>query len=51
MRGSKTVTEMWNYLERVYQQSILARKFQYENDIPRRKENPRVLGLVHGIQE
>lgn len=33
MRGFKTAEEMWNYLERVYQQSNLARKFQIEDNI------------------
>ncbi|XP_058217973.1 uncharacterized protein LOC131328986 [Rhododendron vialii] len=33
MRGLRTAKEMWDYLEKVYQQSNLARKFQIENDI------------------
>lgn len=33
MRGFDTAQEMWDYLEKVYQQSNLARKFQIENDI------------------
>lgn len=33
MRGFKTAKEMWNYLDRVYQHSNLARKFQIVNDM------------------
>lgn len=33
MRGFKTAEEMWNYLDRVYQHSNLARKFQIVNDM------------------
>ncbi|KAF7121356.1 hypothetical protein RHSIM_Rhsim13G0148200 [Rhododendron simsii] len=33
MRGLRTAKEMWDYLEKVYQQSNLARKFQIEYDM------------------
>lgn len=33
MRGLHTAREMWGYLEKVYQQSNLARKFQIEHDM------------------
>lgn len=33
MRGLHTTKEMWDYLEKVYQQSNLARKFQIEYDM------------------
>lgn len=33
MRGFRTIKEMGEYLEKVYQQSNLARKYQIEHDI------------------
>lgn len=51
MQGFRTAVKMWKYLEKAYQQSNLARKFQIENDIFVPKLTMNLISLAQLVEE